>query len=291
MSYIVFSIGRSNIKIAVATDIDTLDVIENIPTPTDAELGIKKIIKIADELRGQKEPPSGIVGAVRGQLDESKSCIKHDKFLKGWLDYPIVETLEKYWGCHVFLENDSALTGLGEAVYGAGKDFSLIVYHTISSGVGGVKVEYGWIDDASTGFEPGHQIIDIDRTVLGTNITPTLENLVSGVAVEERTGIKPQDISQNDVIWDNLAEYLGQGLRNTILYWSPEVVVLGGQMILGEPRIPIESIRNHTVDALDGFMDCPYITTATLGDTGILRGALHYLGQQEILSLENSDDT
>ncbi len=291
MSYIVFSVGRSRIKVSVATDLDTVDLIETIPTPPNADMACKKIIQIGDELRGKSELPVGVAGAVRGQLDEEKKSIMHDTFLHDWEGFPIVETLEKHWKCPVYLENDSALTGLGEAVYGAGKDFSLVVYHTISSGVGGVKVEYGWLDDASIGFEPGHQVIDIDRTVLGLDINPTLENLVSGVSVEERTGIKPQDIPQDDVIWDNLAEYLGQGLRNTILYWSPEVVVLGGQMIVGNPKIPIDLIRNYTVKALDGFTKCPYITTSTLGETGILRGALHYLGQQEVISQENTPQT
>jgi len=153
----------------------------------------------------------------------------------------------------------------------------LVVYHTISTGVGGVKVVRGQIDLASAGFEPGHQILDIDRTILGDDIPPTLENLVSGRAVEARVGEKPYDIPQDDVIWEELAGYLAQGLRNTVLYWSPEVIILGGSMIIGDPKIPLDSIRRATVAVLDGLVPCPFITVAALGDEAGLHGALAYL--------------
>ena len=130
---------------------------------------------------------------------------------------------------------------------------------------------------ASAGFEPGHQVLDIDRTILGDEITPTLENLVSGAGLEARLGMKPYEIPQEDMVWDELAEYLAQGLRNTILYWSPDVIVLGGSMILGDPKIPLEAIRKYTVEVLDGFVSCPFITTGAFQDEAALYGSMAYL--------------
>jgi len=130
---------------------------------------------------------------------------------------------------------------------------------------------------ATVGFEPGHQILDVDRTILGDEISPTLENLVSGTAVENRLGIKPYDIPQTDLLWKELAGYLAQGLRNTVMYWSPEVIVLGGSMIIGDPRIEIADIRRETVEVLDGFVECPFITEAKLGDEAGLYGAMAIL--------------
>ncbi|MCU0678518.1 MAG: ROK family protein, partial [Candidatus Pacebacteria bacterium] len=167
-----------------------------------------------------------------------------------------------------------------EAVFGAGQGVDLVVYHTISTGVGGVKIESGKIDTSSVGFEPGHQVLDIDRTILGENIQPTLENLVSGRAVEERMGVKPYEIDQADVVWDELAGYLAQGLRNTVLYWSPDMIILGGSMMVGDPKIPLDSVRRATVAVLDGVMPCPFITTAALGDEAGLHGALAFLQQK-----------
>jgi fructokinase len=116
---------------------------------------------------------------------------------------------------------------------------------------------------------------------LGDEITPTLENLVSGAGIEARLGTKAFEIPQEDMLWNELAEYLAQGLRNTILYWSPEVIVLGGSMINGDPKIQIDAIRKYTVEVLDGFVTCPFITASSLKDEAGLYGAMVYLSQRK----------
>jgi predicted NBD/HSP70 family sugar kinase len=169
---------------------------------------------------------------------------------------------------------------MGEAHYGAGKGLDIVVYHTISTGVGGAKIENGVIDHFRSGFEPGHQILDIDHTILGEDIEPTLENLVSGTALEARMGIKPYEIDQTDAIWNQLAYYLAHGLRNSILYWSPDVIVLGGSMIIGNPRILLNDIITHTNEVVGEVTDIPLIVDAALGDFAGLYGAMALLSQR-----------
>ena len=76
------------------------------------------------------------------------------------------------------------------------------------------------------------------------------------------------------MIWLELAQYLAQGMRNTILYWSPDIIVLGGSMMVGDPKIPLEAVRKATVATLDNFVPCPFITIAALGDEAGLYGAM-----------------
>ena len=213
---------------------------------------------------------------------EDKSGIEHDHELEKWAGVTLTPLLLEIFGekTIVSFENDAALAGLAEATRGAGVGSDIVVYHTISTGVGGAKIEDGKIDRASVGFEPGKQILDIDRTILGPDISPTLENLVSGTAVASRMGVPPYEIPQDDVLWDELAGYLGQGLRNSVLYWSPEVIVLGGSMIIGDPKILIDSIRKATVETLGDIVPCPFITVASLGDDAVLYGALIFAHQQ-----------
>ena len=64
---------------------------------------------------------------------------------------------------------------------------------------------------------------------------------------------------------------------NTILYWSPDAIVLGGSMITGDPKIEVDAIRKYTVAALDSFVPCPFITMAKLGDEAGLYGAMAIL--------------
>ncbi len=277
-SHIVFDIGGTKTRIAFSDDLKTLVEVASFYTPVEPKAGIKKMIETIGEFSGMGTLAS-ITGGIRGVLDEERRGIVHDEVLSSWVDFDVVGELAKTYTVPMYLENDAALAGLGEAHYGAGVGVDLVVYHTVSTGVGGVRISNGQIDAASSGFEPGHQVLDIDRTILGEDIVPTLENLVSGTAVEKRLGIKPYDIPQSDVIWDELAFYLAQGLRNTILYWSPEAIILGGSMIIGDPKIPLEAIRKATVEVLDSFVECPFITTASLGDEAGLYGALALIRQ------------
>ncbi|MES2966676.1 MAG: ROK family protein [Patescibacteria group bacterium] len=277
-SHIVFDIGGTKTRVAFSNDLTTLVEVASFYTPVEPKAGIKKMIETIGEF-ADVGTIATISGGIRGVLDEEGRGIVHDDVLSSWVDFDVVGELAKTYSVPMYLENDAALAGLGEAHYGAGVGVDLVVYHTVSTGVGGVRISNGHIDAASAGFEPGHQVLDIDRTILGEDIVPTLENLVSGTAVEKRLGVKPYDIPQSDVIWDELAGYLAQGLRNTILYWSPEAIILGGSMIIGDPKIQLEAIRKATVQVLDSFVECPFITTASLGDEAGLYGALALIRQ------------
>lgn len=277
MSYALFDIGGTNTRVAVSEDLKTFCDPIKFKTPDNFEEGIDAVVEAVKKLTDKDI--RAVSGGIRGVLDAERTVMTYDpgKKLTKWEEEPLAQRLKKKLKTDIYLENDTALVGLGEAVYGAGKEYEIVAYHTISTGVGGVKIENGRIDIHASGFEPGHQILDIDQTILGEDIEPTLENLVSGSALEERTGQKPYEIDQTDAVWDQLALYLSYGLRNTILYWSPHIIVLGGSMIVGEPKILLENIVIHTHSLLDGDQVPPEIVIAKLGDTGGLYGAMEFL--------------
>lgn len=279
MTYVLFDIGGTKTRVATSDDLETLNKVESFKTPVQFAEGMKKFLETVAHLTS--ETPVAFAGGARGLLTEAKDGIENDGILTKWAGKSIVAAIQKkYKHVPVFLENDTAIAGVGEAVFGAGQGLEIVAYHTVSTGVGGVKVENGVIDLANIGFEPGHQILDIDRTVLGEDIEPTLENLVSGTAVGERFGVKAYEIPQTDSLWDELADYLAQGLRNTILYWSPDAIVLGGAMIVGDPAIPVDAVRKYTVESLNGFEPTPLIAKAQLGDEAGLYGGMAILKQR-----------
>lgn len=279
MSYLLFDIGGTNTRVTVSKDLRSFPKPVKFKTPINFKEGIDKIVEAATRLADG--PWRGAAGAVRGMLSADRAYIAHDDVLAKWTEEPLVETLAKKLDAKVIIENDAALGGLGEAHFGAGQGSQIMVYHTISTGVGGAKIENGRLDSYHLGFEPGKQVLDIDRTILGDDILPTLENLVSGTAVEARTGQKPYEIPQEDAIWDQLALYLAHGLRNTIYYWSPDTIVLGGSMITGSPVIPIENIKRHTALILDEGIPLPEIKAAALKDDSGLYGAMVLLSQTD----------
>ncbi|MEZ4104611.1 MAG: ROK family protein [Candidatus Paceibacterota bacterium] len=278
MSYLLIDIGGSKTQVAFSDNLQKLNAVKSFKTASTFKTGIDNIKKEVATLK-LKGKIQGIAVGIRGLLNEERSGIENDSILADWAKKPLTETLEKEFKAPVLLENDTALAGLGEASIGVGKGLDIVVYHSISTGIGGIRIENGKIDTATFGFDPGQQILDIDRTILGADISPTLDNLVSGAGVEARIGSKAYEVPQEDMLWNELAEYLAHGLRNSILYWSPDVIVLGGAMILGNPKIQIEDIRKYTVEVLNGFVPSPFITVSSLGDQAGLQGAMVLLKQ------------
>ncbi len=271
--YILFDVGGTKTRVASSDDLYVITKILKFDTPLVYHEGIKKIKEAIENLLDGKEV-TAIAGGIRGPLDYQKTGIVSDTKLLDWVGRSLVDDLKKEYPVPIFLENDTALVGLGEVTFGAGKGYDIVAYHTVSTGVGGARFVRGRLDVASIGFEPGHQIIDIDRSLLGPHVSPTLENLISGTALEKRRGVKPYEISQDDHVWNQFALYLASGLKNTIVYWSPDIIVLGGSMIVGDPRIPLESIQIRTKELLGDLIPCPKIVDALLKDEGGLYGAM-----------------
>lgn len=277
--YILFDIGGTKTRVAATSDLRTIHKVEKFDTPARYQDGLLQIGDAIHRVR-DGEPVIAIAGGIRGPLNHEKTGIVSEKVLTDWVGRSITGDIGTKCSAPAFLENDTAIVGLGEVVFGAGKGADIVAYHTVSTGVGGARYVHGKLDVVSVGFEPGHQILDIDRTILGAHVAPTLENMVSGNALEKRRGMKPYEISQEDHVWDELAKNLAYGLKNTIVYWSPDTIVLGGSMIVGNPRILLADIIRHTEKTLEGLVPCPRIVDATLKDEGGLYGAMAILKEK-----------
>lgn len=261
-------------RLAVSNDGTTFDEPKMVKTPEKFEEAIETFKKIADELAGgEKIEMAG--GGIKGPFNKEKTMVMNSPSLPLWDNKPLKEELEKAIGAPVLIENDTAIVGLGEMYSGAGDSDGIGVYITVSTGVGGARYVDGKIDKNRFGFEPGHQIIDIENN-------KSLEDLVSGTALEKRMGKKPYEVTDSE-IWDELARYLSYGLYNTILHWSPDVVVLGGPMVVGKPSIDTEAVKKYLRDIASVFPELPEIKEAKFWDFGGLHGALSFLKQKKEL--------
>ncbi len=272
--YILFDIGGTNMRIAVTRDGDSFGDPIVIPTPKMFEEGMKLFTQHAPTLvHGEKI--EGVVGGIAGTLTQDKGTLIASPNLPGWVGNPLRGKLQDLLGAPVYIENDSAMVGLGEATYGAGRGFDIVAYITISTGVGGARIVNGAIDESSNGFEPGHQIIDPDNSLCPECDGNDLESYISGTAIIKRYGVKPYEINDPEV-WDTLAKYLAYGLNNTIAYWSPHVIILGGSM-MKKIGIPVEGVKKHLREIFRIMPDTSQVVKATLGDLGGLWGALAYI--------------
>lgn len=278
--FLVFDIGGTNMRVGVSPDGEGLSNIQSISTPDRFEEGIKAFKDLADKvISGQKM--NSAAGGITGPLNKSKSTTLNPPHQPDWKEKPIKEELERILGVNVFLENDTALAALGETIIGAGKGKEIVVYLTISTGVGGARVVNGKIDANSLGFEPGHQIIAIDGEPCNCGGKGHLESYASGSGLERKYQMKAQDI-KDEKVWDQVARYLAIGLNNTIVHWSPDMVILGGSVMRS---LSLETVIQYLKETVTIFPNLPEITQVSLGDEVGLYGALEYLKQQKNLSI------
>ncbi|HYC83454.1 MAG TPA: ROK family protein [Candidatus Paceibacterota bacterium] len=264
--YLLFDIGGTKTRLAVSHDGESFGEPHIIPTPQNFEEAMEAYRKeIASLEGGFKAAGCGVAGTLSLEQDALVSA----PHLSDWVGKPLKKRLESLLDVPVFLANDTALVGLGEAVQGAGQGGRIVAYVTVSTGVGGVRIVDGAIDRATYGFEPGHQFVENGLT---------LEQLVSGSALEAKYGQKPVEISEQ-AVWQEAARHLAMGLHNTVLHWSPDTVVVGGSM-LNTVGISLGAVREHLEKTLEAFPELPRIEHSQLGDLGGLHGALAFLKQR-----------
>lgn len=153
MSVLVFDIGGTKTRIGLSKNGKTLDATKTIATSDNPEQALAQMTEVMKVLA--PKGVTAIAGGIRGILREDKIGIDHDDILRNWVNISIVDHFTELFSVPTYLENDTALAGLGEATFGAGQGIDLLVYHSISTGVGGVKLVSGHIDAASVGLNLG----------------------------------------------------------------------------------------------------------------------------------------
>lgn len=262
MAHIIFDIGGTKMRVARRIDNSTFSEPKKIATPQNGQEGISALLELAHEVGGG-EPIESMSGGIAAVFEGER--IVNSSNLAGWVGVDFGE-ISKEAGFRVTVKNDAAVVGLGEVHHGSGRGRTIAVYITVSTGVGGARMVDGNIDASTFGFEPGHQILDIDGL-------RTLEDLVSGKSFEARFGKKPYEVTESEV-WEEAAKNLAIGLHNITVHWSPEVIILGGPMMIGDPAIPIEHVRDYFKEISTIFTKLPEIEPASLEDNGGLYGAL-----------------
>lgn len=245
---LLFDIGGTHTRLAFSDGKKLLDI-KTYATPQDFDQATLLFEETAKLLLDDQKIDLA-VGGVRGPLDKDKTHLVSNSRLPQWVNKPLKKELEKAIHAPVCLQNDAALAGLAEAIKGVGRGYKTVGFLTIGTGVGGVRIVDGKIDEESVTLEPGHSIIIGGKE---------LEDLISGPAIKESYGENPN--------WDEICRNLRLGLNILIDRWSPDIFILGGGVV---NSLPLEKIKDTK--------SLP-IVKASLGDKAGLYGALEYLHQ------------
>src|SRR3989338_5406491 len=143
--YILFDIGGTNMRVTASKDGETFSEPKIVSTPKDFDAGMRLLGELGRELAGG-EKITAVGGGIAGTLSRDRSVFLNGPHLQGWNGKLISRVLETEFGAPSFVENDTAIVGLGEATAAAGKGHPIVVYMTVSTGVGGVRIVNERID-------------------------------------------------------------------------------------------------------------------------------------------------
>jgi len=263
-------IGKTNTRVASSKDLKNIMKVETLSTSQSLEEE-KKLVKDTLYKVTDGEQVKGLAIGISGISDRiSKTFFKCDVFselnglpFQAFLQNCIDEKTQ------VVIENDALLAAFGEAVRGSGKEFDVVAYLTLSTGIGGARIAFKEIDYSYYFAEPGHQIIVQDgREDKYCGQKGCLQSYISGPSFEDIYKMKPEDCN-DDSVWASYSKHLSSGLVNIISMWSPEIIVLGGGLSnkfdFMYPDI-LENLRKQSLFPI------PEIRKAALGDQSGLQG-------------------
>jgi fructokinase len=154
-------------------------------------------------------------------------------------------------------DTDVAGAALAEGRWGAAIGCGVHVYLTIGTGIGGGVVVNG---------RPVHGLIHPEighirtRRAAGDGfpgICPyhddCLEGLASGPAIAARAGVPAGEIGADDPLWRPVAATLSELMAMLILTLSPERILIGGGVGMGQPQL-LPMIRAGTAEILGGYV-------------------------------------
>ncbi len=256
---VVAGIDIGGTKIAVALETHAGERIAARRLPTEVQLGPRKILEnisqTIGEMLAETETKLTAVGiGCPGPIDIERGLVLSPANLPDWIDFPIVELIQKRFGVPISLDNDANAAALGEYFHGAGRGFRDVFYVTISTGIGGSIICEGQVHHGvqSGAGEIGHTIVKSNgfRCRCGTH--GCLETIASGTGIARRmretlaaqNGKSTENLAQITTetvveavkkgdqtaqkIWDETIKYLAIGIGNAITLIAPEAVIIGG---------------------------------------------------------------
>lgn len=217
---------------------------------------------------------SSIGLAVPGPFDrEAGRLVDPPGMPQQWHGLDIAGRLGDRFQCPVRLENDANCAALAEARLGAGRQGRMVVYYTVSTGIGTGMVRDGRLVVERDDSEGGHQVL-WPRHLGGPQCHcggwGCLEAIASGRSLAVRLGRPTEEVDDQEV-WQEVGTWLGLAVVNTVALLDCDCVVFGGGVAV--PRWPlIEPALRATVGAHLKLQPAPAIQLAELGDDRNLAG-------------------
>jgi glucokinase len=202
--------------------------------------------------------PAELAGAAcsaPGPLDHIRGVVHDAPNIHGFVNVQLAAGLARALRIEaVFVDRDTVMAAIGEAVAGAAQGVRDFVYVTISTGIGGAIVSGGRMLRGVTNIagEIGHLPVALEGPRCGCGSYGCVESLAAGRFLAEAYGVDDAArvyagaaagdpiavaiVERAEAVLGNLAIVLVNGL-------NPALIVVGGSVAEHEPAHTIEPMR------------------------------------------------
>jgi len=165
------------------------------------------------------------------------------------------------------LDTDVTAAAFGEAKWGAAAGCHSVAYVTVGTGIGLGAIVDGSAVHGLLHPEAGH--IRVPHAA-GDDFPGScpyhgdcVEGMAAGPAIEQRWGKPLSEFPTGHDAYTQTAHYLSHLLVNTILFLSPQRIVVGGGVMTDEKLFPL--IRSQVQTLLNGYISIPEVESGIEG--------------------------
>nr|WP_307992679.1 ROK family protein [uncultured Niameybacter sp.] len=284
MKIAALDIGGTSIKTGIWEDGILKDIKEY---DTNAKAGGRAVIEKAITILREYEGFDRIGISTAGQVNSKEGSIRYaNENIPGYTGMRVKSILEEAFHVPVAVENDVNAAAIGEAAYGAGKEFEDFLCLTYGTGVGGAIVINKKIYTGSefSAGEFGGILIHPEARKEGDYFSGCYERYASTTALVERARSYDSSLTNGRKIFERLDEApikeivdewvkeIMYGLISLIHTFNPSCIVLGGG-VMGQTYV-VEKLEQMLYTNIMPSFRKVVLRKAELGNTAGLLGAV-----------------
>lgn len=288
MKFAVLDIGGTSIKSGLFINNSLYHMGEH---DTNSSYGGEYVINKAKEIIKGYGEVDGIGISTAGQVDFEKGIIRYaNENIPGYTGMRIKEIIEKEFCVPVVVENDVNSAAIGEAHFGAGKEFKEFICLTYGTGVGGAIVLNGDIYRGSSfsAGEVGAMIMHPeDRNALEDMYSGCYEKYASTTALVSKVMRFDESLNNGRSIFkalyrkdvkdavDEWIEEISYGLASLIHIMNPSCIILGGGVM--EQEYILDKVKENVMKHIMESYRHVTLTRTALGNKAGMFGVAHLL--------------
>lgn len=284
MRIAALDIGGTSIKSGVWNGQELEEVKE---WDTNARLGGPYVADRAVEILKSYGTFEAVGISTAGQVNSKEGCIRYaNENIPGYTGMRLGERMEKEFGVPGAVENDVNAAALGEAHFGAGKDYDDFLCLTYGTGVGGAIVigKEVYTGSMFSAGEFGGILIHPEERVEGKPFSGCYEKYASATALTAKALLYDESLvsgrkifarleeKEVKIIVDQWIDEIVHGLVTVIHIFNPSCIILGGG-VMEQPYILSQLERKTKNRIMDSFRNVE-LKRAALGNRAGLMGAV-----------------